>query len=105
MADAKALMCNCWPLKCNVKGKRGDGIRPFEALTLGEISRDDCNTIIHHFITPHTPCLVADPRTKGSDLHPRCQWCISYKMFGDLAPALGFRKFVYGHIGRWHRLV
>eukprot|EP01050_Picozoa_sp_SAG11_P006727 SAG11_NODE_534_length_8654_cov_11.580919_1_plen_1130_part_10 len=84
MADAKALMLNCFPTQKDVKGKSGDAARPLEKLSMGEISREMCDTIIHHFITPHTPCLVTDPRTKGSTLEPRCRWCIAYKMLGDM---------------------
>ena len=46
----------------------GDTVRPMERITLGRVSRRQCDRRIHHFIAPGTLCLVPTPKVIGSDI-------------------------------------
>ena len=85
-ADQFALMHNCFPLQRDVNSRDGDAPRPLERLSVGRISRRQCDKIIHHSISVGTPCLVTIPHVKGSDIHniARCKWGVAIKQYGDL---------------------
>ena len=71
-------LLNRLPLKRNIYGKTGDGIRPIEQLTNGKINRDDCNAVLEHAEVPGTLALITNRHTKGSDIDDisRCEWGI-----------------------------
>ena len=82
------ILRNLVPASKNVKSGDGDAIRPLEQLSGGRISRRECDRRLHHLILVGTPCLVATPKVKGSNVgNPaRCRWGIALRQIGGALP-------------------
>ena len=80
-ANQAADIRNYYPLARDCKSGDGDTRRPFERITCGGISRREIDTRLHHLIPLGTPCLIYQPKNKGSNLRiPKARWGIALSM-------------------------
>ena len=61
------------PRKKDIESSDGDTIRPAERLTMGAVSRTQCNDMISAQEPPGSFCMVTKPHTKGSSLTDMCR--------------------------------
>ena len=87
-ADQACELRNYQPLSKSVVSSDGDAIRPLEEITLGRVSRKECDRLLHYFITVGTPALVTDnsqtPTSNNVEHLPRSRWGIAVRMIGEL---------------------
>ena len=84
-ANQAAMIRNLYPLARDCVSGDGDAQRPLERITLGKISRRQIDNRLHHLIPLGTPCLIYQPKNKGSNLQiPKARWGIAIKMDGDM---------------------
>jgi hypothetical protein len=62
------------------RSRDGDDILPLEALTNGAHSRRRIKQELSFFVPAGTPCLVWNPKIKGSDLNSKVRWGIAQRM-------------------------
>jgi len=76
---------NLYPLQRECVSNDGDALRPLEAITMGKVSRRECDNRLHHLIPLGTPCLIYTPKTKSSNLQlPKARWGIAIRMDQDM---------------------
>jgi hypothetical protein len=61
----------------------GDMARPLELLTRFCYSRRQIDRELSYYVPVGTPCLVHDPRIKGSALRPKTRWGIACGMYRE----------------------
>ena len=80
-----AMVRNLYPMAKDCVSGDGDAPRPLERITGGKISRREIDNRLHHLIPIGTPCLIYQPKNKGSNLQvPKARWGISIKMDKDM---------------------
>ena len=83
-AEMARLVRNCMPLKRDARAKGGDGARPADLVTNGQMGRQLCNRILHHMIPPGKPCLIFDPKVRNSQITTsKGRWVVSMGMKSD----------------------
>ena len=80
-----AMVRNLYPMAKDCVSGDGDAPRPLERITGGKISRREIDNRLHHLIPIGTPCLIYQPKNKGSNLQvPKARWGVSIKMDKDM---------------------
>ena len=99
MAMQQAVMLrNLFPIrKFAVSVHSGDAVRPLEQMTKYQISRSDCNQMLHALVPVGALCLVHQQQIRGSALEtPNCRWGIACGMLqktsGFFCPFAGPRS-------------
>ena len=80
-----ACIRNYYPMRKECVSGDGDALRPLERISGGNISRREIDNRLHHLIPLGTPCLIYQPKNKGSNLQiPKARWGIALKMDKDV---------------------
>ena len=76
-ADAEFLLNRFPPISMDVNSSPdGDNASPIEILTRGYVSRRRVHRELSYYVPVGTPCLVHDPKVKGSTIGPKVRWGI-----------------------------
>lgn len=79
----------------------GDAVRPLEQMSRYQISRSDCNQLLHALIPIGALCLVHQAQLRGSNIDtPTCRWGIAAGMVGKTSSF--FCPFAGPKSARWY---
>ena len=103
MAMQQAVMLrNLFPIrKYAASVHSGDAVRPLEQISRYQISRGDCNQLLHALVPIGALCLVHQAQIRGSTLDtPNCRWGIAAGMIEKTSSF--FCPFAGPKSSRWY---